>query len=187
MTKKVDNLTDEELVDLVRSQDQELYIHLVHRYQDKLLRYARYLTQDPDMSQDVVQSTFIKAYQNLKGFNTKRKFSSWIYRICHNESINYLKKHAKEHKLDSDHWHNLPSNIDVEAELDQKQIKQLIKRNLESLPPKYRSVLTLYYLEDKKYEEIADILRVSSGTVATWISRGKSQLKQQIIQKGGNQ
>lgn len=185
MVKEIKELTDEELVDLVRSKDQESYIHLVHRYQDKLLRYANYLTQDPEMSQDIVQSTFIKAFKNLRGFNTKKKFSSWIYRICHNESINYLKKHTKEQKLETDHWQNLPGNIDIEKELDRKQTRRLVRDNLLALPPKYRSVLTLYYLEDKKYEEIADIMRVSSGTVATWISRGKKELKKLIVKKGG--
>ena len=92
----INKLSDEELVELVRTKDQELYAHIVNRYQNQLLRYSTYLIGDSDKAQDAVQTTFIKAFQNLQSFNTNKKFSSWIYRICHNESINLAKKYQKE-------------------------------------------------------------------------------------------
>ena len=101
---KIKNLSDEALVELVCSQNQELYAEIVRRYQDKLMRYAHYLTQNEDQAADVVQEAFIKAFINLKGFNTKKKFSSWIYRIVHNQAINYLKKYQKEISLEDNQW-----------------------------------------------------------------------------------
>jgi len=94
-----ENLSDEGLVGLVRSKDQELYAVLMRRYQAKLLRYANYLVRNNQRAEDVVQEAFIKAFVNLQGFNTKKKFSSWIYRIVHNEAINQLKKYSKEVRL----------------------------------------------------------------------------------------
>ena len=75
-------------MDAVRTKDQELYGEVVRRYQDKLLRYADYLMQNESRAADVTQNAFIKAFINLNSFDTGKKFSSWIYRITHNEAIN---------------------------------------------------------------------------------------------------
>ena len=91
----VDKKTDEELVEIVRSEDKELYSELVYRYEDKLVRYANYLIGDEHKAADAVQEAFIKAFINIKSFDLKKKFSSWIYRIVHNESINLVKKDKK--------------------------------------------------------------------------------------------
>lgn len=170
-------LSDEKLVDAVRSQDQELYREVVIRYQQKLLRYATYLVADAHKAEDVVQLSFIKAFQNLNGFDTKKKFSSWIYRIVHNESLNAIKKNQTEVNLEADHWHAIESNVDIEAEYDHKEMKEWVKKSLNKLPPGYKAPLTLYYLEDRSYEEISDILRMPIGTVGTRINRGKNILK----------
>lgn len=173
----ISTLSDEELVKLVRDSDQELYAHIVNRYQNKLMRYSTYLIGDPDKAQDAVQTTFIKAFQNLQSFNINKKFSSWIYRICHNESINIAKEYQKESQLESDHWQNIPDSTDIEENLSKKEISKMLHHNLNQIPVNYRSVLTLYYLEDKSYEEISDILKIPTGTVGTNLSRGKTALK----------
>jgi len=91
-----EKLSDEEIVEKVRSKNQELYSIIVERYQNKLLRYANNLIKDEDKASDVIQDSFIKAFINLNGFDVKKKFSSWIYRIVHNEAINIAKKYQKE-------------------------------------------------------------------------------------------
>jgi RNA polymerase sigma-70 factor, ECF subfamily len=90
------DFSDEQLVEEVRSKDQELYSHIVDRYQAKLMRYIKYLIFDEYKAADVVQETFIKAFINLNGFDTRKKFSSWIYRIAHNEAMNSVKKYHRE-------------------------------------------------------------------------------------------
>src|SRR3989339_1902800 len=90
-----EKLSDEEIVEKVRSTDRDLYAIIIERYQGKLLRYVTHLIKDEHMATDAVQESFIKAYINLNGFNTKKKFSSWIYRIVHNEVINIIDKHKK--------------------------------------------------------------------------------------------
>jgi RNA polymerase sigma-70 factor (ECF subfamily) len=180
--KEIINLSDEKLVDLVRNQDQELYTYIVKRYQEKLLRYANYLVSDDQTSQDIVQTAFVKAFQNLKGFNPKKKFSSWIYRIVHNESINALKKNHKLVNLKADHWHQISSDQNIEAEFDTKQTKEMVKKSLDKLPMKYKAPMTLFYLQDKSYEDTSDILKTPIGTIGTRINRGKKLLKT-IIQE----
>ena len=183
--KSNDKLSDEKLVELVRSQDKEAYADIVYRYQEKLLRYANYILADDQLSQDIVQTAFIKAYQNLYGFDTKKKFSSWIYRIVHNEAINTIKKNKKTILLETDHWHQISSNENLEDNYNQKELKEAIRKSVNKLSVKYKAPISLFYLEDRSYEEISDILKLPISTVGTRISRAKSLLKT-ILEKGGS-
>ena len=119
--KDILKLSDEKIVELVRKKDKELYIHIIKRYQDKLMRYASYLTGEEHNAADIVQESFIKAYVNLNGFNTKKKFASWIYRIVHNEAINLINKQKKQVSLYDDY--DFDSGIDIEDEFIKKELK----------------------------------------------------------------
>lgn len=185
--KNVKTLSDEELVQLVRSSDQELYGEVVRRYQDKLMRYATNLIRDENKAADVIQEAFIKAFINLRGFNTKKKFSSWIYRIVHNEAINYIKKHKKEISLEANEWAEkiIDDKENVERNFDRKEVNKMLFVCLGQLPLRYREPLILYYLEEKTYEEISDVLRIAMGTVGTRINRGKKMMRVIFQKKGG--
>lgn len=173
-------LADEKLVSLVRDQDQELYRYLIDRYQAKLLRYASYLTGDADQAADVVQEAFIKAFVNLQSFNSKKKFSSWLYRITHNEAMNMLNRHKQELPILKDI--DFASDIDLEDDFIKKELAGRAKKCLAQMPVIYKDVLTLYYLEEQSYEAISDILRVAIGTVGTRLNRAKIIMKK-ICQK----
>lgn len=172
-------MTDEQITIEVINGNKELYEELVKRYQEKLLRYVKYLVKNDNSAFDIVQDTFIKAFENLNSFNSSLKFSSWIYRIAHNESVNRIKKTNRElFNVDFDFLGDvLPQDSSPEIEFERDEIANELKKRMELLPVKFREVLTLYYLENKSYEEISDILRVSVGTVGTWINRGKIRLK----------
>jgi RNA polymerase sigma-70 factor (ECF subfamily) len=171
----IKNISDEQLVVKVRKEDKELYAEIVNRYQDKLMRYATYLINNEEKAADVVQEGLIKAYVNLNGFNTKKKFSSWIYRIVHNEAMNAVKKYHKESPLVDNM--DLQSGVDLEEEFDKKQVKEMAQDCLKNMPIKYSEPLELYFIEDYSYEDISDILRLPMGTVATRINRAKALMK----------
>jgi RNA polymerase sigma-70 factor, ECF subfamily len=174
------NLSDEQLVGIVRTENKELYAEIVNRYEDKLMRYATYLIFDTAKSADVVQEAFIKAYINLNGFNTKKKFSSWIFRIAHNEAMNAVKKYHKESPIEKDM--DFSSGVDLEEEFNKKQIQEMTQKCLSAMPIKYSEPLMLHFIEDYAYEDISDILRLPMGTVATRINRAKALMKN-ICQK----
>jgi RNA polymerase sigma-70 factor, ECF subfamily len=178
---KINKLSDEKVVKFVREKDKESYREIIKRYQNKLMRYALYLTQDEHKAADVVQETFIKAYKNLNNFNEKRKFSSWIYRIAHNEAMNFFKKKQfKKIILNEDL--DFDSGIDLQDNLIKKELQENIHHCLKKISLLYREPLTLYFLEEKSYEEISDILRIPIGTVGTRINRAKILMKK-ICQK----
>jgi RNA polymerase sigma-70 factor (ECF subfamily) len=173
--KDILKLSDEKIVELIRKKDKELYVHIIKRYHAKLIRYANYLISDEHNAEDVVQESFIKAYINLNVFDTKKIFSSWIYRIVHNEAMNLIKKKKNQVSLYEDN--DFDSGIDIEDEFIKKELKNRTHDCLKQMPIMYREPLSLYFLEEKSYEEISDILRIPIGTVGTRINRAKVLMK----------
>ncbi len=182
------NKTDEEIVPLVL-ENQNDFSYLVHRYQDKLSRYIGRLSNlSPEEAEDVLQNIFIKAYLNLNDFDSSLKFSSWIYRIAHNEVIdNYRRSKARPKLLDLDigdsQVKELAGDFDVFADVAQSELKQRINDAIGKLDPKHREALILKFIEDKDYQEISDILKKPMGTVASRINKAKAQLRRQLANK----
>lgn len=167
--------SDEEVVKVIREGDKEIFSEIINRYQSKLLRYALYITSDEHLAADAVQEAFIKAYVNLNGFDIKKKFSSWIYRIVHNETINILRKNKRVLQIDEQIDFN--SGINLEEDYIKKELVEHVHQCLSKAPISYREPLSLYYLEEKSYEEISDILRLPINTIGTRICRGKQLMK----------
>lgn len=178
--KDLKKLTDEQVAEYVRTQDQEAYLEIVLRYQDKLLRYANTLSRDDSKSADIVQNTLIKAFVNLNSFNPDKKFSTWIFRIAHNEAIDELRKNKRELPMLEDM--DFDSGEDLQEDFSQKETKERVKKCLAQMPLIYSEPLELFFLEEKSYEEISDILRLPIGTVGTRINRAK-HLMRKLCQK----
>jgi len=139
------------------------------------LRYVLYLTGNEHVAADAVQETFIKAFINLNSFDIKRSFSTWLYRIAHNEAINMIKKYHKE--IGWDEKFDIPdNNKDIELDFSRKELIQQIRQCLQKLPLNYREPISLMYLEGYDYKQISDILRLPIGTVGTRINRAKKAL-----------
>jgi RNA polymerase sigma-70 factor (ECF subfamily) len=171
----ISKLSDEDVITIVRTKDKDVYAEIIKRYQPKLLRYASYIMGDEHMGADVVQESFIKTYVNLNGFDTKKKFSSWIYRIVHNEAMNMLGKHKKQQSMDD--TIEFDSGINIEDDFIKNELINHAHHCLELMPILYKEPLSLFYLEEKSYEDISDILRIPIGTVGTRVNRAKGMMK----------
>jgi len=174
------NKTDEEIAAMVQSGDLESFSFLVERYETKIKRYARKFIVSKEDIDDITQDIFIKTFTNIKSFDTDKKFSSWVYRIAHNELINSLKKKEKNPLLFFDADTLFPHPI-AKEETDRKTIrgetKRIIDECLEKIPLKYREPLVLFYTEELSYEEIADVMHVPVSTVGVRLKRGRRMLK----------
>ncbi len=172
---------DEQIVVHVREKDKELYSEIIARYKGKLSHYLRKFIRDPDELEDVLQGVFIKCYQNLYGFDEKKKFSSWVYRITHNEAINHIKKYSKPIvSIDDVECQLLDEKIDLGRSVDQGMLKSVVEGALSKMKKNYREPLLLYFFEQKSYEEISDILRIPTSTVGTLLMRGKKIIKEKL-------
>ena len=182
----INKLEDKELISLIL-QDQDNFAYLMNRYEAKLSRYIRRISGlRAEDAEDILQDVFIKTYQNINSFDKSLKFSSWIYRIAHNEVIsNWRKKKARPEEATwdvTDLLNNLADDTDMSKNIDIEYLRKNIDTILASMDMKYREVLILKFLEEKDYREISDILKKPMGTVATLISRAKKQFGQKIAE-----
>ncbi len=182
--------SDEEIVKMSKK-DKDCYVCLVERYEDKIIRYIRRISNvSQESAEDIAQDVFIKVFINLNEFNEELKFSSWLYRIAHNETINYWRRNKKRKAQDVSWDDNealkniLRDSRDIEEDVYQKITNQQLKSALTKLDEKYREVLILNYLEGKSYQEIADILKKPIGTVGTLINRAKKFLAKELEKEG---
>jgi RNA polymerase sigma-70 factor (ECF subfamily) len=179
--------SDEELVakTLVEA---DFFACLVNRYQASLSRYISRLTAvSQEEKEDILQNVFLKIYLNLNDFDSGLKFSSWVYRIAHNEVINNFRRNKSRPTmvgLEDEEWDRLASDFSLELETDKLISQEKLERLLSGLDSRYREVLVLRYLEEKDYAEIADILKKPMGTIATLINRAKAKLKSLAAQEG---
>jgi RNA polymerase sigma-70 factor (ECF subfamily) len=182
MDKEYENLSDKELVTIVLS-NKEAFSVIIYRYEKALRRYiSRLGVRDSRDAEDILQNSFIKVYRFLYSFDNSFSFSSWIYRIVHNETYDFFrtKKRRPEVTLDDDSQQlflNIETKDNPEQLFDKNVDKELLVKALENLDKKYKDVLLLRYSEDKDYKQISDILQIPEGSVATLIHRGKKALK----------
>jgi len=184
-TENNQNKTDEELVKLTLK-NKAYFEYLIDRYEAKLLRYIKRITNvSQEEVEDILQESFIKAYYNLNDFDQGLKFSSWIYRITHNQVISNFRKNKARPQgnytdVSEDALNNIVSEFNTIREIDRSILNKSIGKILENVDKRYREVLILKFLEEKDYKEISDILKKPMGTVATLISRGKEQFKKEF-------
>lgn len=179
--------TDSEIIDLART-NADFFGVLMERYEAPLLRYIRRISSfDRDDAEDILQEAFIKAYRNLNDFDHDSKFSSWMYRIVHNQTIDTARKRKLRTVVSIDEHdltHILRAATDIGGDAERKDDLAIISDAIRALPETYREALILRFLEEKSYEEIMDILRLPKGTVATLISRGKKILHERLRKAG---
>lgn len=172
--------TDEEIALEVQRGNGELFGLLVNRYEKKIARYAKKFLADYENIRDLTQEVFIKAFVNIRSFNTERKFSPWIYRIAHNEFVNALKKARRlpVFPLDLDILlPHLAVREVADSEAAKRDLRRVLDRCLAKLDAKYREPLVLYFFEDLDYRMIAEILAIPVSTVGVRLARGKTQLR----------
>lgn len=178
-------LSDAELVKL-SLQSAENFGLIIQKYEQKLLRYITYFTGlDLQHAEDIVQETFLKVYRNLNGFNPRLNFSSWIYRIAHNEALNYLKKNKRNAyvSLENDQEgatsliNVLASDENISHNYSRQELAQKVWKILSLMREDYREILILKFIEDYDYNHISEILKKPLGTVGVLISRAKENFK----------
>ncbi len=177
---------DEEVVFLALK-DKEAFAVLVGRYAERLKRYIRRLGvfRQEDL-EDILQNVFLKAYRNLNDFDVQLRFSSWIYRIAHNETMGFFRSRSvrlEKVMLTEEGealFDDIPTALDVQRDVERGLDAAHIAEALYALEPKYREVIVLRYFEEREYTEISDILRIPMGTVGTLIGRAKKRLQKYL-------
>lgn len=164
--------------------DKEAFALLIERYEAKLLRYLERLGVGVlEDREDILQNAFVKAYKNLNSFDPTLSFSSWMYRIAHNEAMSFFRfKHARPQVILNEEDEVLltelrDENSDSSRLAELRISREKLSEAFTKLPQQYRDALALRFFEDRSYTEISDILKVPTGTVSTLLYRAKRALR----------
>jgi RNA polymerase sigma-70 factor, ECF subfamily len=179
---------DLDLINRFKEGDTSVFGEIVLKYQDKVYNLCRHMLRNAEDAEDAAQDVFLKAYQALPKFQPDASLYTWLYRIATNTCIDYKKKPIFESLFgDSGEGerliHERPSDAPSPEKLyHSKQIDDALQESLGMLSPKLRAIIILKEIEDLSYEEIADALEISLGTVKSRIARAREKL-QKLMQK----
>jgi len=175
-------LKDEEIVNLFATpQTVEKGLRaMMDAYQSRLYWHIRRLIVDHDGAQDVLQDTFIKAYQNMHQFKNDSKLYTWLYRIATNEALQALNKMNRMKKTDEDAEYHMQNLVADNVGQDAEEIQVFLQKAIQTLPEKQKLVFNLRYYDDLPYDEISKILDMSVGTLKTNYHYAKEKVEQYI-------
>ncbi len=184
-------MQDEEGAKIARALagDQKAYHYLVEKHRSAVFHIIKRIVRNDEAARDLVQETFMKAFASLSSYRSEYRFSTWLYKIAANSSIDFLRK-KRIQSLSIDRPIETGDGImEIEIadysyhpgkDLERKEQRFGIKEAIESLPGKYREVIIYRHQDDKSYEEIADLLGVPVGTVKARIFRARELLKKKL-------
>lgn len=139
---------------------------LVSQYSRPLYNHIRNIVIDHDDTDDVLQNTFIKVFQNLKSFKGESKLFSWVYRIATNEAITFISSKAKKNNITNEEVQQKAlKNLEADEYFEGDEMQMKLQQAIASLPEKQQLVFKMKYFEDLKYEEISEILGTSVGAL----------------------
>lgn len=174
------NHTDDQIyVTKVLEGDARAFETLVNRYKDFVFTLAIRMTKNREDAEEVSQDTFVKAYKSLQRFKGDSKFSTWLYRIAYNSSLDKLKKQKKNANnttINEFTEHQIKTLDNALSNLEQKEYEQAIQDCLHQLPAEDCSILTLFYFEDLSLEDISKILNIKPNNVKVKLFRSRKKL-----------
>ena len=184
---------DLELVERIQSGDQDAFKDLVEKYQRKVYSICYGMLKDSESSMDVSQEVFIKVYRYIGKFNRESSFYTWLYRITVNMCIDHIRKNSRVKKVEYDdslshdgevegEEHILPSTLGLHPDkvYGRKELRQKMLEALETLSEKHRTILILREVEGLSYEEMADVLNISKGTVMSRLYHARRYFQEAI-------
>ncbi len=158
----------QELIEQLRDPKQcrAAFSQVIREYSEPLYRQIRHLVQNHDDANDILQNTFMKAWQNLENFRGDAKLSTWLYKIAVNESVSFLAKERKRLNISLDDQSSvLAQSIEADEHIDGDRLAQTLRKAVASLPEKQRLVFTMKYYDEMKYEQMSEILGTSVGAL----------------------
>ena len=185
--------SDQDVVLEARDGRQSAYRELVRRYERPIFSLIYRMVRNREQAEDLSQETFVKALNAIESYRPEYKFSSWIFKIANNVSIDHLRRRELDTlSLDGSPHALTPEAIQASAlqlgdrqetaleELEAKELGGEIERAIATLRPEYRSCILLRHVEGRPYEEIATMLDLPLGTVKTYIHRARGELRQAL-------
>ena len=171
---------DQQIIASVLAGDRDAFSVLIQRYSDPLYRHALGMTGSPDVAEDILQQSFIKAYNHLA--EVRGRFDAWLFRIVANGCKDWLKNIRRTHvSYDED---DQPSSFNTpDEDLDRSELRLDLDRALQSLAPSLREAFVMKHVEGRSYEEMADLLGTTVGALKMRVHRAREALQALLEEK----
>lgn len=174
---------------------QDAYHEIVRRYERPVFSLVVRMVKDAALAEELSQEVFLKAFRSLDGYDPGRKFSSWLFKIAHNTTIDHLRRKrldtvSLEGSRDGEDSHGLEQTLADEAartpqqEAERSDLSGALEAAVERLRPEYREVVLLRFQEGEAYQDIAEITGLPLGTVKTYIFRARKELAAHLTEMG---
>lgn len=187
-------MTEKELIEKAAQGDQDAFAQLLELHQSKVYSLTLRLTGSPEDAAELTQETFFNAWRGLPRFHAESKFSTWLYRLATNATIDFLRREKRRRavpvtSLSQEDEPNRALDIPdqrftPQTELERRELREAIERGLGQLSDEHRQVLVLRELNGLSYGEIAQILNIEEGTVKSRISRARLALRKILLADG---
>ena len=186
-------LTDQDVIRQARDGRESAFRELIRRYERPLFSIIFRMVRDRELAEDLAQDTFIKVLNHLDKYDPSYKFSSWIFKIAHNTTVDHIRKKTPETlSLDGSPHAVTPDQVEAtsltavdhtenpEEYTSSQEVGAEIEVALRDIRPEYREAIMLWHIEGRPYEEIARIMDLPLGTVKTYIHRGRKELQKRL-------
>lgn len=173
-------VTDLALVQATQKGDVEAFSELVRRHERVVYNLAFRFMRDGSSAEDMAQEAFLKAFRMLKGFRGDCEFSTWMYRVTCSVCLTELSRRKKRGEVE---LHVDTVTASIEPEHEASDFASIIRGCVQKLPEHYERIITLYYLRELSYEEIAAKLDIPMGTLKTWMHRARKRLRRIVEQE----
>ncbi len=174
----------------VRDDDQQAFAALVEAYQHRLVAVLFHLLRHKDEAEDLAQEVFLRVYRSRKEYHPQAKFSTWLFTIANNLALNALRRRQRKPTVNLEVHESGPlgprpqenlvydRQAGPEARLDHRELAAMIQQALEKLNERQRMAVVLNKFEDMSYQEIADVMQMSTKAVKSLLSRARTQLRE---------
>ena len=193
--KTKNNFADQQLVEKVLRGNTNAFSSIIKSTEKLVAQIVFKMINNPEDRKDIAQDVYLKAFSKLNGFKFQSKLSTWIAQIAYNTCLSYLEKkklffpnHINSENEFADDALELMSaksinTFDNEAEnlLSKKEISEILKTEIEKLPPVYKTLITLYHNEEMSYEEMSEITLLPEGTIKSYLFRARKMLKENLL------
>jgi RNA polymerase sigma-70 factor (ECF subfamily) len=180
--------TEQEIIQQVRAGNTRRYALLVDLHKDRAFTLAVRLTGDRHEAEELVQDAFLRAFNNLHQFRGDAKFGTWFYRILYNLCMTRVsRRKGKPDHVDiseTDGMEGLQGDEgepSIQERMEDDELREMLSAEIGGLPERFRSVITLFYVQEMSYEEIVSVLNTPIGTVKTNLFRARNMLKERIL------
>lgn len=184
-------LTDAELIGVAIKGREDSFEELVRRYQRPIVGYVFRMLGDYDAALDVTQEVFIKVYNSLHRYSSDYKFSTWLYRIAHNATIDHIRRNSNNAQSLETESKEGAYQLQIESRdpspekvRERKEWRAEIDTVVKRLPPAYRELILLRHSQDLSYDEIADVTGLPLGTVKNRLFRAREMMREIFIERG---